>query len=46
MATTSIEATNLFKVDGLVAVITGGGTGEAHALFTDCATNVFQASAL
>jgi len=27
MATTSIEANNLFNVKGLVAVITGGGTG-------------------
>ncbi|PMD65421.1 NAD(P)-binding protein [Hyaloscypha bicolor E] len=27
MATTSIQASNLFNVDGLVAVITGGGSG-------------------
>ena len=27
MTTTSIEANNLFNVNGLVAVITGGGTG-------------------
>jgi len=27
MATTTIEAGNLFRVDGLVAVITGGGSG-------------------
>lgn len=27
MATTSIEASNLFNVRGLVAVITGGGSG-------------------
>jgi hypothetical protein len=28
MATTSIEASNLFSVKGIVAVITGGGSGE------------------
>jgi hypothetical protein len=28
MASTSISAQNLFNVDGLVAVITGGGSGE------------------
>ncbi|KAH8789705.1 hypothetical protein BGZ57DRAFT_86879 [Hyaloscypha finlandica] len=27
MATTSIQASNLFNVDGLIAVITGGGSG-------------------
>jgi len=27
MATTSIKASNLFEVNGLVAVITGGGSG-------------------
>jgi hypothetical protein len=27
MATTSIQASNLFNVNGLVAVITGGGSG-------------------
>jgi hypothetical protein len=33
MATTSIEASNLFNVKGLVAVITGGGTGLAVSHF-------------
>lgn len=28
MATTSIQASNLFNVEGLVAVITGGGSGK------------------
>lgn len=31
MATESITATNLFRVDGLIAVITGGGTGLSPA---------------
>jgi hypothetical protein len=29
MATASIEAANLFNVKGLVAVITGGGSGSS-----------------
>lgn len=32
MATTSIQASNLFNVNGLVAVITGGGSGAACRL--------------
>lgn len=32
MATTSIQASNLFNVNGLVAVITGGGSGAAYKL--------------
>lgn len=28
MATTSLQAGNLFNVNGLVAVITGGGSGK------------------
>lgn len=28
-ATTSVEASNLFNVNGLVAVVTGGGTGSS-----------------
>jgi hypothetical protein len=30
MATTSVEASNLFHVKGLVAVIAGGGSGSCH----------------
>ena len=30
-ATTSVEASNLFNVNGLVAVVTGGGTGSSRS---------------
>jgi hypothetical protein len=33
MATTSIQAGNLFNVEGLVAVITGGGSGRFQNYF-------------
>ena len=32
-ANLKIDAGNLFKVDGLIAVITGGGSGEGHIPF-------------
>jgi hypothetical protein len=35
MATTSIKASSLFEVNGLVAVITGGGSGMFTALSVD-----------
>jgi hypothetical protein len=45
MATTSIEASNLFNVNGLVAVITGGGTGLAVSRF-DCKIQIMILMAL
>jgi NADP-dependent 3-hydroxy acid dehydrogenase YdfG len=44
-STTKLDAGSLFRVDGLVAVITGGGTGiglmMAHALAENGAAKVY-----